>query len=251
MRLVIGQREFAPRPWAALATVPVLALFVSLGFWQIDRAEEKRNLVTEFAAGREILTVGPGVDIADLPRYQRIRLAGRYDPGRQVLLDNMPSAGGAPGYRVLTPLIRADGGGIVLVDRGWVPLGPSRDELPDVAVHGGERLVSGRLDRLPVPGLRLGSAAASEEEKEWPRVLNFPLRAEVEGELGVPVAERIMLLDAELPDGYERKWQPSAGFGPARHLGYAIQWFALALTLVVLFVVLSLRPVSDKEAQDS
>lgn len=251
MRLAIGQRVFAPRPWAVLAAVPALALFVLLGFWQINRAEEKRILMTEFAAGRETLTPGPGVAIRDLPRYQRVRLAGRYDPARQILLDNMPSASGAPGYRVLTPLIRADGGGIVMVDRGWVPLGPSRAELPDVAVHGGERVVSGRLDRLPVPGLRLGPAAASGGKSAWPRVLNFPVRADVEAELGVPVAARILLLDAELADGYERIWKPSVSLGPARHLGYAIQWFALALTLVVIFVVLSLRPVSDKEAQGS
>jgi surfeit locus 1 family protein len=81
-------------------------------------------------------------------------------------------------------------------------------------------------------------------------VLNFPLTADIEAELGRPIASRILLLDPGLPDGYERVWRPSGGFGPTRHLGYAIQWFALALTLIVIFVALSMRPETKDEARD-
>ena len=91
----------------------------------------------------------------------------------------MPSARtGRPGFRVLTPLQRSDGMGWVLVDRGWVPLGATREQLPDVSVGIGEREVSGRLDRLPIPGVRIGPAAAP-GASGWPRVLNFPIEADV------------------------------------------------------------------------
>jgi surfeit locus 1 family protein len=139
----------------------------------------------------------------------------------------------------------------VLVDRGWVPLGATRAALPDVAVHTLEREVSGILDVLPIPGLRVGPAATP-DDAGWPRVLLFPTEADVEAALGVDVEARIVLLDADLPDGFERHWRPSLGFGPERHLGYAIQWFAFALLAAVLFVSLNLRRVgADQEADPS
>jgi len=238
-------RRFAPPAWAVLLTAVALAAFVSLGTWQLGRAREKRGLVAEFAAGSRDTVEASGLDLGGLPRYQRVRLLGAYDPSRQVLLDNMPSAAGRPGYRVLTPLRRADGRGWVMVDRGWVPLGTSREALPDVAVSAGERELSGVLDVLPEPGLRVGPAAAP-GATAWPRVLLFPTEADLESALGLELETRIVLLDADLPDGYERSWRPATGFGPERHLGYALQWFAFAVVAVVLFIALNLRrPAPD------
>jgi len=233
-------RRFAPPAWAVLLTAVALAAFVSLGTWQLGRAREKRGLVEEFAAGGRDTVEASGLDLGGLPRYQRVRLLGAYDPSRQVLLDNMPSAAGRPGYRVLTPLRRADGRGWVMVDRGWVPLGASREALPDVAVGAGERELSGVLDVLPEPGLRLGPAAAP-GATGWPRLLLFPTEADLESALGLELETRIVLLDADRPDGYERSWRPATGFGPERHLGYALQWFAFAVVAVVIFIALNLR----------
>jgi surfeit locus 1 family protein len=153
----------------------------------------------------------------------------------------MPSQAGRPGYRVLTPFVRDGAARLLLVDRGWVPLGPSREQLPRVDdLTSGRRAVSGRLDQLPAPGVRVGQAAMPGDQR-WPRVLNFPLPEDLEQALGQPVESRIVLLDPAAPDGYERVWRPSLNFGPDRHLGYAIQWFALAIVALVLFVALSLR----------
>jgi surfeit locus 1 family protein len=134
----------------------------------------------------------------------------------------------------------------VLVDRGWVPLGATRDDLPDVAVGADERELSGTLDELPIPGVRVGPAAAP-GATSWPRVLLFPTLSDVESALGVEVESRIILLDAGVPDGFERKWRPALGFGPERHLGYAVQWFAFALVTIVLFVALNLKRTDPAE----
>src|SRR5512145_3041287 len=141
MSLRIGRRVFAPPAWGLVLTGLALAAFVSLGTWQLGRAREKQALADSFAAGSRDTVDAIGLGFADLPRYQQVRLRGTYDSTRQILLDNMPSATGRPGYRVLTPLERADGRGWVLVDRGWVPLGATRAALPEVAV--------GREDRRP------------------------------------------------------------------------------------------------------
>jgi len=241
-----GRRRFAPPAWAVAVTALALAAFVSLGCWQLGRAGEKRALLAQFAAGGRETLDATGARFDGLPRYQRIRLRGAYEPSRQVLLDNMPSAAGRPGYRVLTPLRRADGRGWAIVDRGWIPLGGTRAVLPDVAVGTDEREVSGVLDALPEPGLRVGPAAAP-GAAGWPRVMLFPTAADLESALGHPVESRIILLDPDLPDGYERRWHPSLRFGPGRHLGYAVQWFAFAVVTVVLFIALNSRRRTNDE----
>jgi surfeit locus 1 family protein len=241
MSIRIGRRVFAPRLWAVLLTGAALGAFVWLGYWQLGRASEKQALIDAFIAGNLTSVDATGLGFDELARYQHVRLRGSYDAARQILLDNMPSTTtGRPGFRVLTPLERSDGKGWVLVDRGWVPLGATREQLPDVSVRVGEREVSGRLDRLPIPGVRLGPAAAP-GVSGWPRVLNFPVATDVEAALGTEVESRIVLLDPDRPEGYERVWRPSLGFGPERHLGYAIQWFAAALAAAVIFIALSLR----------
>ena len=242
MSLRIGNREFAPPTWGVALVALGLAVFVSLGYWQLGRAHEKQALFDAFMQGSQDTVDATGLGFDELARYQHVRLRGAYDATRQILLDNMPSVTGRPGFRVLTPFERADGRGWVLVDRGWVPLGATREDLPDVTVGVREREVSGILDVLPIPGMRVGPAAAP-GNADWPRVLLFPTEADVESALGVDVEPRIVLLDAGAPDGFERKWRPALGFGPERHLGYAIQWFAFALVAVVIFIALNLRRV--------
>ncbi len=241
MRLRVGSRWFSPRPWALALVFALLACFVALGSWQVARSREKLALIAAFERGDANTVPLSVVPVGQLPRYQRVSISGRYDPVHQVLLDNMPSSTGQAGYRVLTPFRRADGGPLLLVDRGWVPLGLDRSQLPDVRVDGNLRTVTGRLDGLPVPGLRMGSARGS-DAAGWPLVLNFPVAADLTAALDEPVEGRILLLDAAAPDGFERSWRPSIGAPPERHLGYAIQWFALGLVLLVAFVATSLRP---------
>ena len=242
MSLRIGNREFAPPAWGVALAAAGLAVFVSLGYWQLGRAHEKQALFDAFMQGSQDTVDATGLGFDELARYQHVRLRGAYDATRQILLDNMPSVTGRPGFRVLTPFERADGRGWVLVDRGWVPLGATREDLPDVTVGVREREVSGILDVLPIPGMRVGPAAAP-GSAGWPRVLLFPTEANVESALGIDVEPRIVLLDAGAPDGFERKWRPALGFGPERHLGYAIQWFAFALVAMVIFIALNLRRV--------
>jgi surfeit locus 1 family protein len=217
-----------------------MSVFITLGSWQLGRGREKQAMVDSFERGATSSVVLADAPVDDLPRYQHVAASGHYDPARQILLDNMPSATGRPGYRVLTPFMREGSTRLLMVDRGWVPLGPTRADLPPVPVGNAMRIVAGRLDQLPAPGIRVGTAGAP-GDSGWPRVLNFPQRSDLEQVLGTTVESRILLLDPALPDGYERVWRPALGFGPERHLGYAIQWFAFAVVLLVIFISLSFK----------
>ena len=147
---------FRPPLWATLAVIPVIGLCVAAGFWQLGRAEAKRQLFATFdAASQERLADGPVPDEhAAAYRYQYLTGTGRYDADRQVLLDNMVYKGRV-GYQVLTPL--RTGNKAVLVNRGWIAADSDRSRVPTLAVDDQQRPVRGRLNLLPRPGLRLES----------------------------------------------------------------------------------------------
>jgi surfeit locus 1 family protein len=234
----IGSRIFAPRPFTTLLTLVLIALLISLGRWQLRRADEKRLLFDSFAAGADA-TLRIDLGTPPLRRYQHVEAGGHYDQARQILIDNMVNAERA-GYFVITPFALT-GGGWVLVNRGWVPLGASRAERPAIAVGGDTRQVRGRADNMPSPGIQMGTKA--ELVPPYPVVAAFPSRADIArllSESSWTSATDLVLLDPGEPDGYVRNWS-APGFPPMRHIGYAVQWFALALTLAVIYIVTNLR----------
>ena len=243
MSIRIGSRVFAPRLFTTLLAIALIALLISLGRWQLRRADEKRALFDSFAAGTDATQT---IDLRTprVRRYQHVGASGHYDPTRQILIDNMVN-GERAGYFVITPFALA-GGGWVLVNRGWVPLGASRAERPASPVSGDVRQVRGRADNMPSPGIQMGTKAVL--APPYPVVAAFPSRnenARLLGESSWTSATDLVLLDPGEPDGYVRDWSPP-GFPPMRHIGYAVQWFALALPLFILWVVTNLRRPGDR-----
>ena len=240
------------RSWLmALLTIALCVLFVRLGQWQWQRGEHAEQQREAFLAGG-----GQALPLRDqgtqaLPRFQHVTVGGTLDGEHQFLLDNR-SHNGLPGYEVLTPLRLTDGR-TLLVDRGWVAFTGSRAKLPDVTlppiitndvVH-----LSGRLDAPPVGGLSLGHAAPP-LTGSWPRVTSFPTLPELAASLAMAVEPRILLLDAGAPGGYVRDWQPP-GLPPERHWSYAIQWWGFAVTLVMLWLIMSIRRIRARRHKDS
>jgi surfeit locus 1 family protein len=239
----VGSRIFAPKIFTTLLTIVLIALLISLGRWQLRRADEKRLLFDSFAAGTDATQV---IELGTSPlrRYQHIEAVGHYDQSRQILIDNMVN-GERPGYFVITPFALT-GGGWMLVNRGWVPLGASRAERPAIPVADDTRHVRGRADHMPSPGIQLGARVVL--APPFPVVAAFPSRNEIAGllhETSWTTATDLVLLDPAEPDGYVRNWS-APGFAPLRHIGYAVQWFALALTLFVIYVVTNLRPAEAR-----
>jgi surfeit locus 1 family protein len=242
----IANREFKPKLAGTLAALALLSFLISLGFWQLRRADEKRALIEQFASGASNAQLLSRATIDHLPRLQEVVAHGTYDGAHQVLLDNMPApahAAGAVagvGFEVLTPL-QLDDGSIALVNRGWVPLGRTRSELPNIQVDADSRSTRGRLAELQKPGLRMANVDTS---TSWPRVLNYPSLEELRELYGERLLARIVLLDPDEPNGFAREWSARftfEEFGPERHIGYAVQWFAFAAALIVIYFATSLK----------
>ncbi len=234
----LGNWTFEPRLFTTLLAIVLIAILLSLGRWQLRRADEKRALFNSFAAAS---AAARPIDMQSpkAARYSHVEALGSYDAARQILIDNMVE-GERAGYYVITPFA-LQGGGWVLVNRGWVPLGKSRADRPAIPVAANLRTIRGRADNLPSPGIRMGVPAPL--APPYPVVAAYPTRAELAQLLQeshwVSAAD-LILLDADQPDGYVRNWVPP-GFPPLRHVGYAVQWFGLALALAVIYVVTNFR----------
>jgi len=128
-----------------------------------------------------------------------------------------------------------------LVNRGWIPLGASREVLPDIGISTVTQQVRGRINRFPEPGLKLKGAEIPGET--WPvrvQVIDSQLLAD---RLGYALADYQIELDSAQPDGYQRQWKIAVAIPPEKHRAYAVQWFGLALTLTALFIWISSRKI--------
>ncbi|HEY7886394.1 MAG TPA: SURF1 family protein [Cellvibrionaceae bacterium] len=221
---------FALNRKITVLVVLALPLLLSLGFWQLDRAEQKRTLELGFAEQQARAPVSLADNsISQLPLYQRIIAEGQFDNEHTWLLDNKQRRGQV-GYEVVSPF-RLTGGEIILVNRGWVAAKASRDELPEVTpVNGVQTIFAELVDVSEHPLLD-----AENTREAWPRVVMAIETKAMAAQLGKPVAPRYLRLDASSAGAFETDWH-TMQVGSEKHTGYAVQWFAMALALCIWFV---------------
>jgi surfeit locus 1 family protein len=231
--------SFKPAILPTLATLALMGLFIGLGVWQLNRAHEKQAMLLQYHTRSQKSPVQLRLPVADAERwqYRRVRITGHFDGERQFVLDNQVNRGRA-GYHVLTPVKPTTGQSRVLVDRGWIPLGISREEMPDVDVASSEVTFEGVVYVPYERAYSLGQMASG--ETGWPLRVQFIDFEQMAVRLGAPLAEMIIRLDAESPYGYRREWQ-IAPFTPERHLGYAVQWFAFACVLLIIYLSVNFK----------
>jgi len=219
----------------------VLPALIALGMWQLDRSEQKRAFLKaqEQAAATETLHLTAAVENnTEALRYRNVEVAGRYDVAHQFLVDNQISDGKA-GYFVLTPFILTGENKAVLVNRGWIPLNQDRSILPDLQINKTEAVITGRINHFPSVGIKLAGAEIPSEG--WPSIVQVVDSNVLAKILGYPLFQFQVELAKELPDGFKREWHTTTIMQPEQHTAYAIQWFALALTLTILFIWYSFK----------
>ena len=220
-----------------LLAVLAMAGFSALGLWQLQRMHAKQAMLD--AQGPAVAQALPLAQALAAPgALHGVVDHGRFLPG-VVLLDNQTRHGRA-GVKIYRPF-RSDDGSVLLVDLGWRALPPDRT-LPDLPAPPSPVAVRGLLAPPPSAGLALGPAfSATGEAGRW-----LASRLPAEGlarALGLQaLPDRVLRLDPALPFGDERDLDllPNT-LPPQRHLGYAVQWFGLALTVLVVAVVLERR----------
>jgi len=224
-----------PRLMPTLAAALGIAITTSLGNWQLDRAAEKLQLQQRMEQGGHGSAIHLGTDpvqTADMA-YYKVEASGEFLPEDTVYLDNRVRNGVA-GYELITPLRLNGGARCVLVNRGWVAAGPDRRHLPEVRTPAGKIRVEG----VALPGNQRGFELSDQVRvgRLWENVTVERYRSA----FGLELQPIIVRAQNDLGDGLSRDWPPP-DVGVDRHRAYAAQWFAMALAILVLYVVLTIK----------
>ena len=117
-----------------------IIVFILLGFWQIERAEIKASLIQQFDLEQ---AKAPKPISGSSSQWSRVYIEGYYDSSQQVLIDNQIN-NGRVGYKVYTPFYYGEDEAI-FVDRGWIPQGKTRSDIPEVSFNTTKTRIVGSL----------------------------------------------------------------------------------------------------------
>ena len=219
-----------------LAAALVLALLLSLGRWQLNRAGEKeaRQALYDARLGETPVVLTGSVPAAEPLMYRRVRAAGQWIAERQIFIDNQIREGRA-GFNVITPLRLEGRAEAVLVNRGWIARNAEFPRAPAVAVPAGRVEVTGLATRPPARYRELSAETVA--GNVWQN-LSIERYAAQSGLSLLPV---VVLADAPAQGLAAVREKPDAGV--AKHYEYALTWLALAATVLVLWIALNLRRI--------
>jgi surfeit locus 1 family protein len=227
-----------PTPAMIVLLLAALGVLIALGAWQFGRHQEKQELGDRLG-GR---TEAPPIELARADAtpplaeldFRRVRVAGEWDMGRALVVTNRVRFG-TRGEQLVVPLLPADGGPAVLVDRGWYPI-ELREEMrarvaeePTGVALGMARDLSGGSARLVASAGWTAFRPASMAE-----ALPYPVVA-------WGLIEGAAPLDTDRVAPPARAELPQTGYVPFRntipHMQYALTWWGLAATLAVVAVL--------------
>ncbi|MEM1144483.1 MAG: SURF1 family protein [Pseudomonadota bacterium] len=223
-------------------TVLLLPALVWLGFWQLERADEKAQLAERFTQQSLIEPVAlsslRGLTGDDL-RFRRVQLAGHFDSDVMLYLDNQVR-NGRYGHDIYNLFYDRSSGFAALVNRGWIAGDPARQNLPEASIPQGELILSATVYVPPGDPYLLREDDLS--SLAWPALVQSAnteaLRDKIAELTGAAVFAAELRVEETSPYGFRADW-PVVNVSPQKHQGYAVQWFTMAFALTLLFVVRS------------
>ncbi len=237
----VSPEKFEWQPNASLLVLATLffPLLISLGFWQLERADEKQRILDEFNANQQAAPIG----LAELKRdenyqYRAAWVTGTLDGSRRILLDNRVK-NGRPGYEILEALavdgLKVNGRSqAILVNRGWVPASLNRNELPVVESVVGEVQLRGVLYRSLGGGYRLDDGIKT--VSQWPSRVGWVSAERAEELYGNDFFDYQLRLDSDSIGALNTGWV-TVSVQPTKHTGYAVQWFIMAAVLLLMTLI--------------
>ncbi|MBA5247988.1 MAG: SURF1 family protein [Gammaproteobacteria bacterium] len=205
---------------------------MSLGFWQLDRADEKRTIEHKITAALS----SPAQHISNTTEllskeYHQVLLKGHYDANTQFIYDNQ-IVNSTAGYYVLTPFILKNKTAI-LVNRGFVPWHGNRTKLANIQINNHPTTIKVKLI-TPKQRIKLKHQNIDTTSPILIQSLNITQLSQLSGYQIIPMLAQ---LDKQADNGFYRQWKPFYG-SVDKHLGYALQWFLMALVLSFIAIYL-------------
>jgi surfeit locus 1 family protein len=219
--------------WPLAFTVPSVLILLAMGFWQVERLAWKEGLIAERTQALKTDPVLLPAEIADINNFnfRRVRMTGHYLSGQDLYLQNI-NRNSVRGVDVITPFkrINGEGGNIVLINRGWIPLRQTSKEEGGVSVPSDTLQITG-IVRMGARGRNAFTPENQPDKASWYSVDPLAM-AET---LGIKTANLVIEVDlvsklGDFPVSGPRHYELKNN-----HLSYALTWFSLAVALLVIF----------------
>jgi cytochrome oxidase assembly protein ShyY1 len=210
----------------------------TLGQWQYDKGEYISNQQDKINQRRYL----PPVSMEELPHEQEDRIfipvivSGTFDTERHFFFDNR-IVNGFAGYDIFTPF-RMDDGNTILVNRGWLKQGRTRQDLPEFETVESTVSFKALVDRPPSKDFMLADNVHS--QLSWPMVLQYVDTQEISDMLGYKVMPMVLRLDKDADHGFHREI-PVMNLDSAKNTGYAFQWYAMMAALLLIYIAVNTK----------
>lgn len=227
----------------SLVFIIFFILFIKLGFWQLDRADQKKIIHMAFVERQNQPPIELNNETIQMPIkdivWHHVTITGEFLNNKNIILDNQVVEERA-GFLIYTPFKIADLNSIILINRGWYPLSNSRNDIPEIPPIKGMQTIEGEINQMPSSGIVLGKVVTEKLDESSFRlqrmdykVLNSLISIDLMMyvvKLKKPIFDKTYVSDSSIP-------VPDSD----KNYGYAFQWFAMAFTLFIIFIRLGIK----------
>lgn len=247
--------QFKPSLLTTIFFLVLIIGLICLGTWQLQRAHEKQSLQNMIDQRSRLAPLSLNMPFEEFSPYQIVKATGQYKAKDSILLDNIVYQG-KPGYYLITPFEIMASRAVILVNRGWLPQGNSRSELPDFKTPKGIITIEGHLNHPRSKPVLLGNTSSplSATPPLWYymdqrffsqlhgySVLPLVLKLNHQGQTSTYTSTPLPSEETELT--LIQDW-PEYDAKSGMHIGYAIQWFVFALFGLIAYAGLSIKKVN-------
>ena len=239
--MLLKNYKFKFKLFPALIFVITFCGFIVLGFWQIDRADQKNVLNSNYTDRQQEATIvldkNNIMDEKSSLLWRKVEFEGSFLNKQNIILDNQ-IFNQIAGFNIITPFKIKGSNSIVLVNRGWHPNLKNREMLPVINEIKGERSLLGYIAGFPVSGIKLGKNNIETLNSQIFRFQRLDT-LELNYFLSANVMPYMIYLDPIIDKEFYENFKLPAP-DSQKNYGYAFQWFAFAITLLIIFIRLSM-----------
>ena len=243
MKISIYNISFNYKLLPSLVFIIFFTLFIKLGFWQLDRADQKKIINMAFIERQNQPAIPLNKETIQMPIkdiiWHHVTISGEFLNDKNIILDNQVVQEKA-GFLIYTPFKILDSNKIILVNRGWYPLSNSRNDVPNIPPIKGAQAIEGEINQMPSSGISLGKVITEKLNESSFRLqkMDYEVLSSLIGKdlmryvvkLKKPIFDKTYVIDLGIP-------VPDSD----KNYGYAFQWFAMAFTLFIIFIKLGLK----------
>lgn len=243
MKFLIYNISFNYKLLPTLVFIIFFTLFIKLGFWQLDRADQKKIINMAFVDRQSQPPIPLNNETIQMPIediiWHHVTISGEFLNDKNIILDNQVVQEKV-GFLIYTPFKILDSNRTILVNRGWYPLSNSRNDVPNIPPIKGAQAIEGEINQMPSSGISLGKVVTEKLDESSFRLqkMDYEVLCSLLGKdlmryvvkLKKPIFDKTYILDSGIP-------VPDSD----KNYGYAFQWFAMAFTLFIIFIRLGLK----------